>query len=171
MSRRICVEMYNAIIKLRPEWASGPNDDDNGKSCVAKIVMTGSAEDGPDWQQHIRNKEKRRKLAARFKDSKRPIQDRDRARHVADRFRRAIAQHDVCRQADARSRPHASHRARESRFPRQARRPWSSITSGSPINSSTRSRLTRRAAAKVVRASTRRQQSQSCWRNTRSRAA
>ena len=73
MSRRICVEMYNAIIKLRPEWASAPNDDDNGKSCVAKIVMTGSAEDGPNWQQHIRNKEKRRKLATRFKDSKDPF--------------------------------------------------------------------------------------------------
>jgi len=73
MSRRICVEMYNAIIKLRPEWASGLNDDDSGKSCVMKIVMTGSAEDGPNWQQHIRNKEKRRKLAARFKDSKDPF--------------------------------------------------------------------------------------------------
>jgi type I restriction enzyme R subunit len=73
MSRRICVEMYNAIIKLRPEWASGPIDDDNGKSCVAKIVMTGSAEDGPDWQQHIRNKEKRRALAGRFKDPKDPF--------------------------------------------------------------------------------------------------
>ena len=73
MSRRICVEMYNAIIKLRPEWASGPNDDDNGKSCVAKIVMTGSAEDGPEWQQHIRNKEKRRALAGRFKDPKDPF--------------------------------------------------------------------------------------------------
>jgi type I restriction enzyme R subunit len=36
MSRRICVEMYNAIIKLRPELTSGPNHDDNGKSCVAK---------------------------------------------------------------------------------------------------------------------------------------
>jgi type I restriction enzyme, R subunit len=73
MSRRICVEMYNAIIKLRPEWASAPNDDDTGKSCVAKIVMTGSAEDGPDWQGHIRNKDKRRKLAARFKDSNDPF--------------------------------------------------------------------------------------------------
>src|SRR5881397_2351113 len=41
MSRRICVEMYNAIIKLRPEWASGRNDDDTVKSCVMKIVMTG----------------------------------------------------------------------------------------------------------------------------------
>jgi type I restriction enzyme R subunit len=83
MSRRICVEMYNAIVKLRPEWAGKPNDDDlsacgdaqagTGKVCVAKIVMTGSAEDGPEWQQHIRNKEKRRKLAARFKDPKDPF--------------------------------------------------------------------------------------------------
>jgi type I restriction enzyme R subunit len=73
MSRRICVEMYNAIMKLRPEWASGPNDDDTGKSCVMKIVMTGGAEDGPDWQQHIRNKEKRRKLAARFKTPNDPF--------------------------------------------------------------------------------------------------
>jgi type I restriction enzyme, R subunit len=73
MSRRICVDLYNATIKLRPEWASGLNDDDTAKSCVAKIVMTGSAEDGPDWQQHIRNKEKRRKLAARFKGPKDPF--------------------------------------------------------------------------------------------------
>lgn len=28
MSRRICVQMYNAIVKLRPEWASGANDGD-----------------------------------------------------------------------------------------------------------------------------------------------
>ena len=38
MSRRICVELYNAIIKLRPEWHS--DDDTKG---VIKIVMTGSA--------------------------------------------------------------------------------------------------------------------------------
>ena len=40
MSRRICVELYNAIIALRPEWHS---DDD--KQGVIKIVMTGSASD------------------------------------------------------------------------------------------------------------------------------
>src|SRR5882724_5180324 len=76
MSRRICVEMYNAIIKLRPEWASAKDDNieiETSRSCVAKIVMTGSAEDGPDWQQHVRNKDKRRKLAARFKDPKDPF--------------------------------------------------------------------------------------------------
>lgn len=76
MSRRICVDLYEALIKLRPAWASAPDDDpeaEKGRGCVAKIVMTGSAEDGPDWQPHIRNKEKRRKLAVRFKDVKDPF--------------------------------------------------------------------------------------------------
>jgi type I restriction enzyme R subunit len=65
MSRRICVELYNAIIKLRPEWHS--EDDAHGK---IKIVMTGSASDPSEWQIHIRNKERREKLANRFKDPK-----------------------------------------------------------------------------------------------------
>jgi len=76
MSRRICVDLYNAIIKLRPDWASAKDDDldaERNKKCLAKIVMTGSAEDGPDWQPHIRNKDKRRKLANRFKDAKDPF--------------------------------------------------------------------------------------------------
>ena len=76
MSRRICVDMYNALIKLRPEWASANDDDieaEKAKDGVVKVVMTGSADDGPDWQPHIRNKDKRRKLANRFKDSKDPF--------------------------------------------------------------------------------------------------
>jgi type I restriction enzyme, R subunit len=60
MSRRICVDLYDALIKLRPEWAEE----------TLKVVMTGSAEDGPEWQKHIRSKEARRKLANRFKDAK-----------------------------------------------------------------------------------------------------
>ena len=48
--------LYNALIKLRPEWDSE----------TLKVVMTGSAEDGPEWQRHIGNKEKRRKLANRL---------------------------------------------------------------------------------------------------------
>lgn len=63
MSRRICVDLYNELIKLRPEWAVD----------TLKIVMTGSADDGPDWQPHIRNKLKRRKLATGFKDSRNPF--------------------------------------------------------------------------------------------------
>jgi len=35
--------------------------------------MTGSADDGPEWQRHIRNKLRRRTLANRFKDSKDPF--------------------------------------------------------------------------------------------------
>ena len=76
MSRRICVDLHNALIALRPDWASAEADDaeaESSKSCIVKIVMTGSAEDGPDWQAHIRNKEKRRTLANRFKDSKDPF--------------------------------------------------------------------------------------------------
>ncbi|MEJ7592348.1 MAG: type I restriction endonuclease subunit R [Planctomycetaceae bacterium] len=76
MSRRICVDLHNALIELRPDWASAPDDDaegEKGKNCVVKVVMTGSADDGPDWQPHIRNKLKRRTLATRFKDSKDPF--------------------------------------------------------------------------------------------------
>ncbi len=76
MSRRICVDLYQAIVKLRPDWASAKDDDteaEKGKDCVVKVVMTGSADDGPEWQPHIRNKEKRRTMANRFKDSKDPF--------------------------------------------------------------------------------------------------
>jgi type I restriction enzyme R subunit len=65
MSRRICVETYNQIVRLRPEWHH--EDDDKG---VIKVVMTGSASDPPEWQPHIRNKERREFLANRFRDPK-----------------------------------------------------------------------------------------------------
>jgi type I restriction enzyme R subunit len=65
MSRRICVDLYNAITKLRPAWHS--SDDAKGE---LKIVMTGSPSDPLEWQSHIRNKERREKLANRFKDAK-----------------------------------------------------------------------------------------------------
>ncbi|MDZ4181047.1 MAG: type I restriction endonuclease subunit R [Coriobacteriia bacterium] len=68
MSRRICVDLYNEIIALRPEWA-GTNDSDG----ALKVVMTGSAPDPVDWQQHIRNKPRREALAKRFKDPDDPF--------------------------------------------------------------------------------------------------
>ncbi len=76
MSRRICIELQDAIIKLRPAWASATDDDtevERAKTCVIKVVMTGGADDGPDWQRHIRNKERRKKLALRLKDPKDPF--------------------------------------------------------------------------------------------------
>jgi type I restriction enzyme R subunit len=63
MSRRICVDLFHALIKLRPEWEAE----------TLKVVMTGSAEDGPDWQRHIGNKNQRRELAIRFKNPKDPF--------------------------------------------------------------------------------------------------
>jgi type I restriction enzyme R subunit len=63
LSRRICVDLYNAIVKLRPQW----HDPDDGKGKI-KIVMSGSASDRKDWQPHIRNKAAREMLAQRFKN-------------------------------------------------------------------------------------------------------
>jgi type I restriction enzyme, R subunit len=68
MSRRICVDMYNAIVQLRPDWHS--DDDDKG---ILKIVMSGSASDRVEWQPHIRNKQRREALAKRFKDPGDPM--------------------------------------------------------------------------------------------------
>jgi type I restriction enzyme R subunit len=63
MSRRIAVDTYQAIRKLRPDWHA--DDDTAGKM---KIVMSGSASDHMDWQPHIRNKAGREAMAKRFKD-------------------------------------------------------------------------------------------------------
>ena len=63
MSRRICVELYKAIVALRPTWKH--EDDKKGE---IKVVMTGSASDPVDWQQHIRSKSRREDLAKRFRD-------------------------------------------------------------------------------------------------------
>ena len=68
MSRRICVELYKAIQKLRPDWHH--DDDDKG---TMKIVMSGSASDTLDWQKHIRSKKRREDLAKAFKNPKKPF--------------------------------------------------------------------------------------------------
>lgn len=63
MSRRICVDLYKEITALRPDWHN--TDDEKGS---LKVIMTGSASDPLDWQDHIRNKARREELANRFKD-------------------------------------------------------------------------------------------------------
>jgi type I restriction enzyme R subunit len=68
MSRRICVEMHDAITKLRPTWYD--KDDDKG---VIKVIMTGSASDPLEWQEHIRNKPRRKAIGDRLKDPKDPL--------------------------------------------------------------------------------------------------
>lgn len=68
MSRRICINLYNAIISLRPDWHH--DDDDKG---VVKVIMTGSASDPLEWQRHIRNKPRREELANRFRSASDPF--------------------------------------------------------------------------------------------------
>ena len=68
MSRRICVELYREIAALRPQWHA--KDDESGS---LKVVMTGSASDPLDWQNHIRNKTRREALAQRFRDPDDPF--------------------------------------------------------------------------------------------------
>lgn len=63
MSRRIAVDLYNEIVKLRPVWHS-----DDGKKGFLKVVMTGSAADPMNYQPHIRPKHARDELAHRMKD-------------------------------------------------------------------------------------------------------
>ena len=68
MSRRICVALHDAIARLRPDWIHP--DDDQG---TIKIVMTGAADDPPEFQPHIRNKARRESLAKRLKDPDDPL--------------------------------------------------------------------------------------------------
>ena len=69
MSRRICIDLYRELTRLRPDWHH--EDDDSGR---IKVVMTGSASDPPDWQPHIRSKRRREGLAKRFRDPDDPLQ-------------------------------------------------------------------------------------------------
>lgn len=68
MSRRICVALYDEIVKLRPDWHAG--EDDRG---AIKIVMTGAASDPAGWQQHIGGKARRDLLARRARQAEDPL--------------------------------------------------------------------------------------------------
>src|SRR5690606_1469971 len=69
MSREICVDTYDAIVKLRPDW----HDEDPTKGAI-KIVMTGSSSDKAKLQPHIYNKEIKKLFEKRFKDVNDPLQ-------------------------------------------------------------------------------------------------
>ncbi len=68
MSRDICVQLYNAIVSLRPDWHSA--DPEQG---TIKVVMTGSAADRALLQPHLYTKQVKKRLAARFKDARDPL--------------------------------------------------------------------------------------------------
>ena len=68
MSRRICIDLYRELVRLRPDW-----HDAGDATGALKVVMTGAASDPPDWQPHIRNKARREALAKRFRDPDDPL--------------------------------------------------------------------------------------------------
>src|SRR5690554_930267 len=63
MSRRIAVNLYREIVKLRPNWHSS----DLNKSQI-KVVVTGSSSDPEDWHEFVGTKSSRETLAKRYKD-------------------------------------------------------------------------------------------------------
>jgi type I restriction enzyme R subunit len=63
MSRRICVDLYGAIVKIRPQWHN--EEDDKGE---IKVIMTGSSSDTLNMQPHIRNKPRRKAIGDRLKN-------------------------------------------------------------------------------------------------------
>ncbi|MEA3496495.1 MAG: DUF3387 domain-containing protein, partial [Bacteroidota bacterium] len=64
MSRRIAADLYDEIIKIKPEWHS--DDLDKG---VVKVVMTSASSDGPKIARHHTTKQQRKTLADRMKDT------------------------------------------------------------------------------------------------------
>jgi len=65
ISRKIAVDLFNEIIKIRPAWESYELD----KGAI-KVVMTSSSADGPEMEKHHTTKTQRRILSERFKDPK-----------------------------------------------------------------------------------------------------
>jgi type I restriction enzyme R subunit len=69
MSRRICVELYERIVALRPAW-----HDEDPAAGVVKVIMTGSAADPQAFQPHLHSKDTQRAIKARAKDADDPLE-------------------------------------------------------------------------------------------------
>jgi len=63
MSRQIAVDLYDAIVAIRPEW----HNEDPTKGAI-KIIMTGSASDDAKLQKHIYSKQVKKDLERRIKN-------------------------------------------------------------------------------------------------------
>lgn len=69
MSRRIAADLYDEIIRIKPQWHS----DDLRKGAI-KVVMTSASSDGPKISKHHTTKDQRRILAERMKDPQDELQ-------------------------------------------------------------------------------------------------
>ena len=125
MSREICVDLFDEIIALRPDWAGTKLPDNAGwnpEDGAVRIIMTGAAADrAGSTGAHVREGTEEATGKA-FQKPERSAQNRDRAGYVVDGLRRSAMPHDVRGQANARPQPHAGHRPREPGLQGQARR-------------------------------------------------
>ncbi|QCE33300.1 type I restriction endonuclease subunit R [Acetobacteraceae bacterium] len=68
-SRKVCADLYEEIIALRPEWHN--DSDDKG---AIKVIMTSAASDGPELAKHKSTKQRLTLLAERIKNPEDPLQ-------------------------------------------------------------------------------------------------
>lgn len=68
MSRNICVDLYDEIVKLRPDWHS-----DNHREGAIKIVFHSSASDDEKIRPHAYGSAQKRDLENRFKKASDPL--------------------------------------------------------------------------------------------------
>ena len=69
MSRSICVDLYNEIVTLRPDW----HDDDPAKGKI-KVIITSAANDPPELVKHSHNRDTMRTLKKRAKNADDPLE-------------------------------------------------------------------------------------------------
>ena len=68
MSRRIAAELYEEIVRIRPDW----HDEDKEKGAV-KVIMTASASDEEILVKHHTTKDERTRLAGRMRKADDPL--------------------------------------------------------------------------------------------------
>ena len=90
MSRRICIDLYRDLARLRPDWHA----DDDGKGAM-KVVMTGSASDPLGVAAAHQEQGAAGGARAAVPGPRRPAAGGAGAGHVADRVRRAESAHHV----------------------------------------------------------------------------
>ena len=117
MSRRICVDLYNELVRLRPDW----HDDADDKGNI-KVVMTGSAFGSAGVAAAREEQGPSRVPGQPLPRRRRSFPHRAGAGYVADRLRRAQPAHHVSGQTNAGARIDAGHRQGEPGIQGQARR-------------------------------------------------
>ena len=76
MSREICVDLFDEITALRPDWAGTKLPDNGGwnpEDGVVRIIMTGAATDRAALQAHVYTKAQKKRLEKRFKNPDDPL--------------------------------------------------------------------------------------------------